>query len=249
LSYRREGLAQWHMRNGSMRPLCRLCCAVSSAKTLFSAARCEQHRTHSDRSGNTSSGISLALASNPSENSGGPPVESGYPPRIKGQVDGELLMSPAEQKKRVAAPVAELLKPRGFRKSGLSFTAARDEATLIVALQASTGTTQAILRVTCNVAIQLHRFAAGLRPNVWDAQWHQRIGFFMPERCDHWWTCDSDEAAGRAGREIAALLEASALPEMERLAAPAALACLWRSGRSPGLTDGQRTEYLSALGG
>ena len=155
-------------------------------------------------------------------------------------------MSPAEQKKRVAAPVAELLKPRGFRKSGLSFTAARDEATLIVALQASTGTTQAILRVTCNVAIQLHRFAAGLRPNVWDAQWHQRIGFFMPERCDHWWTCDSDEAAGRAGREIAALLEASALPEMERLAAPAALACLWRSGRSPGLTDGQLLERFAS---
>jgi hypothetical protein len=34
---------------------------------------------------------------------------------------------------------------------------------------------------------------------------------------------------------------------MERLTTPAALAALWSSGRSPGLTDRQRAEYLSQL--
>jgi hypothetical protein len=69
----------------------------------------------------------------------------------------------------------------------------------------------------------------------------------MAEPYDRWWTCTSDQDAKRAGREIATLLEIRALPEMERLASPMAMAALWKSGRSPGLTDGQRVEYLSEL--
>jgi hypothetical protein len=89
--------------------------------------------------------------------------------------------------------------------------------------------------------------AHGARLSVWDAQWYARIGFFMPEAQDFWWTCSSDESAERAGSEIAALLESCALPEMERLASPTAMAALWKSGRSPGLTDRRRTEYLAEL--
>ena len=125
--------------------------------------------------------------------------------------------------------------------------ASRDEAMLIVGLQSSTESTQDLLKITCNAAIQLRRLACGPRPSTWDAHWRKRIGFFMPEPRDLWWTCASDEAADQAGREIAALLETAVLPEMERLALPAAMAALWNSGRSPGLTDRQRVEYLSEL--
>lgn len=156
-------------------------------------------------------------------------------------------MSLEDRKKLTADPVAELLKPRGFQKSGWNFVATRDHATLIVSLQSSAGSMQAILKISCNVAIQLRQLVQASRPGVWDAHWRERIGFFMPEPQDFWWACASDEAADRAGREIAALLEHAALPEMERLAVPAAMAALWTSGRSPGLTDGQRIERLSEL--
>src|SRR5690242_20413715 len=108
-------------------------------------------------------------------------------------------MSLADRKKLAAAPIAELLKPRGFRKSGLNFSATRDEATLLVSLQSSTGSTQDVLKMTCNVAIQLRQLAPRSRPAVWDAHWRERIGFFMSEPRDFWWTCASDAAAEQAG--------------------------------------------------
>jgi len=150
-------------------------------------------------------------------------------------------------KKLVAAPIAALLKPRGFRKSGLNFSASRSGVTLLVGLQSSSESNQAALKVTCNVSIRVDRLATGPSANVWDVHWNERIGFFLPQKHDFWWVCSSDDDAQIAGREIAALLESRALPEMEQLATPAALASLWSSGRSPGLSERQRIAYLARL--
>jgi hypothetical protein len=53
----------------------------------------------------------------------------------------------------VATPIGELLKQSGFRKSGLKFSSIRPEATLLVGLQSSVGTTREVLTITCNLAI------------------------------------------------------------------------------------------------
>jgi Domain of unknown function (DUF4304) len=150
-------------------------------------------------------------------------------------------------KKLVASPVAELLKQRGFRKSGLNFSASGSGVTLLVSLQSSTGSTQGSLKITCNLGIRVEQLATRPGSGVWDAHWRERIGFFLPEPRDYWWVCSSDEDARRVGYEIAALLENRALPTMEELATPAALAALWSSGSSPGLTERLRVEYLSQL--
>ena len=143
--------------------------------------------------------------------------------------------------------MAEILKLRGFRKAGLSFSAARSGVTLLVGLQSSTGSSQGALRVTCNLGIRVERLADRPGSSVWEAHWRERIGFFLPAPHDHWWVCASDDEARLAGRGIADLLESRALPEMERLSSLTALAALWSSGRSPGLTEGQRIDYLSQL--
>ena len=150
-------------------------------------------------------------------------------------------------KKLVGAPVTEVLKRRGFRKASLTFSAVRSGVTLVVNLQSSTGSSSEALKVTCNLGIRVDRLANRPGTSVWDAHWRERIGFFLPEPQDHWWECASDDNARQAGREIAALLEAKAIPAMEQLASPAALAALWSSGRSPGLTERQRVDYLSEL--
>ncbi len=156
-------------------------------------------------------------------------------------------MSLEDRKKLVAKPIAELLKPMGFRKSGSNFVAKREAATLTINLQSSVGSSQDVLKITCNAAIHLNQISQASRPNIWNAHWQERIGFFMPEPRDYWWLCPSDEAAEQTGREIAALLEESVIPEIERLAVPAAMAAMWKSGRSPGLTAHQCTRYLNEL--
>ena len=156
-------------------------------------------------------------------------------------------MSLTHWKGLVAAPISGLLRQSGFRKSGLKFSSIRAEAILLVSLQSSVGTTREVLRITCNLAIVLH--ALGRRDNhdIWDSHWKERIGYFMPEPRDHWWVCSTDDTARTAGREMAALLESQALPEMERLASRAAMIALWTSGRSPGLTKHQCAQYLREL--
>jgi hypothetical protein len=151
-------------------------------------------------------------------------------------------------KKLVAAPVASLLKQRGFRKAGLVFSAPRDGLVLLVTLQSSANSTQNSLKITCNLGIWVEGLARSPKPTVWEAQWRERIGSFRPEQQDYWWVCTSDETASQAGQEIASLLESRALPAMESLASTAASIALWSSGRSPGLSERQRVEYLAKLG-
>jgi hypothetical protein len=147
----------------------------------------------------------------------------------------------------VAAPISGLLTQREFRKSGLKFFSVRPEATLLVGLQSGVGSTREVLRITCNLAIVLHVLGSRHNHDIWDSHWRERIGFFMPEPRDHWWFCSTDDTARTAGREIAALLESQALPEMEGLASRAGMIALWTSGRSPGLTEYQRDQYLREL--
>ena len=156
-------------------------------------------------------------------------------------------MSLTHWKSLIAAPISGLPKQREFRKSGLKFSSVRPEATLLVRLQSSVGTTREVLRITCNLAIVLHALGSRDNHDIWDSHWRERIGYFMPETRDHWWVCSTDDTARTAGREMAALLESQALPEMERLASRAAMVALWTSGRSPGLTEYQCAQYLRKL--
>ena len=139
----------------------------------------------------------------------------------------------------VATPISGLLKQRGFQRSSLKFASIRPEATMLVGLQSSVGSTRELLRITCNLAIVLHALGSRDNHDIWASHWRERIGYFMPEPRDHWWVCSTDDAAMTAGREMAALLESQALPEMERLASRSAMIALWSSGRSPGLTEYQ----------
>jgi hypothetical protein len=162
-------------------------------------------------------------------------------------LDADEYMSLTHRKRLVATPISGLLKQREFRKSGFKFFSIRPEATLLVGLQSSVGTTPEVLRITCNLAIVLHALGSRGNHDLWNSHWRERIGYFMPERRDHWWVCSTDDTAMAAGREMAALIEGRALPEMERLASRAAMIALWTSGRSPGLTEYQCARYLRKL--
>jgi hypothetical protein len=158
-------------------------------------------------------------------------------------------MALEDWKKIVVAPVAEVLKRYGFRKSGLRFSAVRDDAKLLVEFQSSQMSDRHQLKVTVNLAIWLGQLDRDPSIGVCDGHWRARVGSFMENPRDHWWLCSSDEESRRAGEQIASLLEQAVLPEMERLASAEALIALWASGRSPGLTERQRTEYLARLAG
>lgn len=69
----------------------------------------------------------------------------------------------------------------------------------------------------------------------------------MPENNDIWWSIHSIEEAGLVASEIARCVERFGIPALAEVSTVSALQKLWQSGRSPGLTDGQRARHLREL--
>jgi hypothetical protein len=84
-------------------------------------------------------------------------------------------------------------------------------------------------------------------PNVASAHWGERIGILAPAGQDRWWTAASVEEGMVVGKEMAAQLFAWGLPALAVLRTNQDVIDLWRSGRSPGLTELQRARFLAKL--
>jgi hypothetical protein len=160
-------------------------------------------------------------------------------------------MATPDFKKIVVNRLREILKPLGFRKNGSTFSAQTNDVVQFVQLQSSSRTTSTKLVATVNLGVFSRTIAARVgntrKPNILDAQWGARIGWLMAERRDKWWEISSDEQAIEAGEELARILQQSALPQFETISSSQALKRLWETGKSPGLTEHQRLQFLKAL--
>ena len=162
-------------------------------------------------------------------------------------------MSASDYKKALLTAMRALLAPRGFRKRGATFRRDVGDVVHVIQLQSSTKSTAEVLVATVNVGVfsrELERQLAGpiVEPTEPDCHWRERLGFLTPARRDTWWDVRSDKEAREAAAEIAELVGRYALPALDKLGSTERLRALWETGRSPGLTDFTRTQYLRALG-
>ena len=161
-------------------------------------------------------------------------------------------MANRELTKAVSAELAFVLKPLGFRKRRLTFIRDVDGIVQMIALQKSTSSTDAIVKVTANAGLWLRELApnrAGVpdSPDIWAAHWQVRVGQLSPENTDLWWSVRSDAEATSVGRELSRRVVSHVLPEMQRLSSREAVIQLWQSGAAPGLTATERDRYLTKL--
>jgi hypothetical protein len=154
-------------------------------------------------------------------------------------------------RRSLLARLSDALRPKGFRRKGSTFTRDKPDVVHILNLQSSTKSTQDLLVVTINVAVYSRALeekgACDGPAGVWTAHWSERIGCYTPLRQDVWWEiCNADDCE-RAADDLVQLTMEKAIPQLDELATTEALVALWRSGRSPGLTKGQRDRYLALL--
>jgi hypothetical protein len=83
------------------------------------------------------------------------------------------------------------------------------------------------------------------RARAVDAHYRQRVGQLLPAHSDVWWEINSGTDPDGIAVEISKILDEDVRPVLDKLIATQALIALWRSGSEPGLTEGQRTRYLS----
>jgi hypothetical protein len=146
----------------------------------------------------------------------------------------------------------DVLAPAGFRKRGAHFKRVVADVVHVVQLQSSTKSTAAVLVATVNLGIfsrELERRLGGpvTDPTEAECHWRQRLGELTPPHHDRWWDVGDLDHARNAAAEVAELLRHYALPGLDALNSTASLRALWEGGRSPGLTDRMRRDYLRVL--
>lgn len=158
-------------------------------------------------------------------------------------------MTPAELKRPILTALQTVLQPLGFRKKSSLFQLDRGKVVHLIEVQ---GSNDNKAKFTVSIGV----FAPELvypdvrdttEPSIALAHWRTRLGSLSPENKDLWWQVASSGEAATAAADIADRTQKFALPALAQLADLSALAVLWRSGRSPGLTEFQRAELLSRL--
>ena len=158
----------------------------------------------------------------------------------------------SEQFAALLAGLRQPLRSLGFRAAGQRWTIASADAIGLIEFQRSRAGPQESIRFTVNVGVRYQLLAsffdadAGRTPpKIEHCHWHDRIGFLMPERHDHWWTIDAKTDCRRLIDDLGDVLRRYAVPAiMCRLSREELL----RELRLPtfrGATTLQRLMYLS----
>jgi len=159
-----------------------------------------------------------------------------------------------EKFRRVVDAAGSKLIPAGFLKQGKSFRRTTDLNACIVEFQRSAVNNASLIRFTLNLGIVSARLLHAWDPDrdlkkvaAAEAHLRERIGFLRDPPIDHWWSLEpgTDETAVAA--EVATLLVDAALPFFGQYGTDQSLLALWRTGRSPGLTEVQRERFLSLM--
>lgn len=163
-------------------------------------------------------------------------------------------MATAEIEARFAEVVAcvdEALKPFGFAKRRNTFRRLSDGNSALVEFQRSQSSNHEAIRFTLNLGVVCGRLledwgAKLSNAGSADAHLRQRLGAYLSEPHDKWWTIDSATDPSGVATEIIDLL-GTAVPFLLSHLTEAQLLALWRSGQSPGLTQKQSARFVAEL--
>lgn len=154
---------------------------------------------------------------------------------------------------KLIAIVADRLKEFGYARRGKMMKAISSDSAAIMEFQKSNKSSdhQIVftinLGVVCGALLDTERVDLK-KSTVIDAHLSRRLGklLLVPED-NKWWELTASTDYESVAKELSELLVTRAIPYLEGYMNIDALIALWESGKSPGLTDGQRSRFLSEL--
>jgi hypothetical protein len=151
----------------------------------------------------------------------------------------------------VVKATATELAPLGFRRRGFVLRIFKGPMCGIIQFQRGSASTKDRVTFTVNVGVvcglllpERIRLADS---QIADAHAWRRLGKLADGLDDKWWTIDGATDAATLAKGLSDLVLRSAVPFIETYMSPPALIELWESGKSFGLTEGQRRDLLSRL--
>lgn len=155
--------------------------------------------------------------------------------------------------KGVFNAASAILKDAGYRKRGTSFRMESDGNLRIINFQRSSESSASAIKFTVNIGVVSSTLLRKRNPekellkeNIWSAHLRVRIGCLTPAQDDRWWTVTSVPVSG-IKEELAHLIATQVIPLLQQHTRDSDLVALWKTGRSPGLTEGQRIRNLAVL--
>lgn len=157
-----------------------------------------------------------------------------------------------EALKRVVSATADKAASLSFTRRGALLRVLSGGNAGVIEFQRSTASTKTRLVFTINLGIVCGRLLDPEQPALdkatsIDAHLRQRIGMLMPGQPDKWWEITETTDAETLAEEVSTLVSSEAVPFVRRYLDTSDLIALWRSGRSPGLTETQRVRNLERL--
>ena len=161
-----------------------------------------------------------------------------------------------QQFKDIVAAAAAVLKAAGFKKSGTTFRLFADANCAIVSFQRSHASSDAQLIFTLNTGVvsgrlfeanklfETDKFEAAKES---DCHLRQRIGFYLMDGQDKWWTLDRSSLSEPVASVVSAALGNLVVPYLRSHITDDALIAVWESGEGLGLTEKQRLRNLAEL--
>lgn len=146
----------------------------------------------------------------------------------------------------------QLIK-HGFSRRSTTYRIVEDGNCGIIEFQRSRKDSTQKLCFTVNIGVVYGRLLnhpeSLTKSRIIDAHLRQRIGHLMPCRRDMWWDISQQTESEELAKEVCRTLTEFAVPYILQYLSVDAIRTLWASGQSPGLTELQRKEYLSMIGG
>jgi len=159
-------------------------------------------------------------------------------------------MNSKDYKKVITDKLTSELKERHFKKRGNVFSFSNGDLTYFIGVQSSQSSTVDVLKLTVNTEIAsaiISKLDDISLPIEHQRHYNRRIGSYLDDKQDKWWTVQSINSAEKAASEISGIIREKVFPNFDTLKSTSDLATLWRDGGWLGITEGQRKHYLSLL--
>ncbi|WP_181161692.1 MULTISPECIES: DUF4304 domain-containing protein [Flavobacterium] len=159
-------------------------------------------------------------------------------------------MMSKDYKKVILDKLTRELKEQHFKKKGNLFSFSNGDLTYFIGVQSSQSSTASILKLTVNTeiaSVSISKLDDTSLPIEHQRHYNRRIGFYLDDKQDKWWTVESIDSAIKAANEIAEIIGEKVIPNFETIRSTSDLVTLWRNGGWLGITEGQRKHYLSLL--
>jgi hypothetical protein len=118
-------------------------------------------------------------------------------------------------KKIILDKLTGVLKPRKFRKAGNTFQYSNGELNYYISLQSSQTSSNEILKITANIEIaslSLYKLENTSIPQKDCRHFIKRIGNYISQSQDKWWTIHNVNEAEISANQIAEIVVTKVLP-------------------------------------